>query len=149
MSDDDNEEDFSTTFRRFIRVMEEQAKLAKLELRKVHGLQMEVSAPELRQKLGEQAKRIRSLHAELVELPERPLPSASPRLDYDCAGITCPPGGGSFRPADKLLMGLVQKATMYVEWAAHLKEDKVYMLSTHDWISLFGDPMTSPSLGMY
>lgn len=128
MSDDDNEEDFSTTFRRFIRVMEEQAKLAKLELRKVHGLQMEVSAPELRQKLGEQAKRIRSLHAELVELPERPLPS---------------------RPTDKLLMGLVQKATMYVEWAAHLKEDKVYMLSTHDWISLFGDPMTSPSLGMY
>jgi hypothetical protein len=148
MSEDD--EEFSHTFRRYTRVLERQVHLAEKqlaiterELRKSHGLQFELESSELRVKLGQRIDEIRS-HIEYLK--SRPAPTAAPEYEYIPKGVRLVglDGPTTTAPAASLTQhqidSLEQHAKMLIEWAAHLAPDKVYVLSTHDWQTLFHQP---------
>lgn len=155
MSDhDDNEEEFSHSFSRYVRVLERmntiqerQMAMAEKELNKCHGFQIEVGAKELRVRVGGRALAIREYVELLEKLPEQP-EAENRYTQYDpfgIVGVATRVPGGPFRPPQEIINQLKQRAFNLIEWAAHLIDDrKIYVLSTHDWETLFTQPYLSP-----
>lgn len=136
MSEEDNEEEFSHTFRRYVRsldrmasVQEKQIKIAEREIAKVHGLALELSSSELRQKLGDHAKKLREEADTINDRSPILKKHASLEIPFDTSVA-------DYKQTERVA-SLRTRADFYIEWAAHLNPEKTYVISSAEWENLF------------
>lgn len=151
--DDDNDYDFAAAFRRLVKITEEQTKLQKRAIekaeREVHGFHVEVSASDMRRRLGAHAAKLRESLACMALLPT--LEEIQAAVVYDGDGNPLPlpdrilswskDPNRKYRPNLQLLSEIETLANWCIEWAAMLTdESKVFIMSPYEWGQIFGRP---------
>jgi len=150
--DDDNEEDFASSFRRMVRATEKQISLAEAERHRIYGLEVEVSAAEMRALLIEHAKLLRAkldMYSGMVSINDISVEAYAGYQPYAVADQAAPPTphpsgwkrGDPVRPNEGILGQMGLQANWLIAWAARLTEEKkTFRLSIHEWASIFGRP---------
>jgi hypothetical protein len=145
--DDDNEEDFASSFRRMVRATEKQISLAEAERHRIYGLEVEVSAAEMRALLIEHAKLLRAkldVYSRMVAIGDISVETYAHHGGVDVSDPIAPGGwkrGDPIRPNEGILGQMGLQANWLIAWAARLTEEKkTFRLSIHEWASIFGRP---------
>jgi hypothetical protein len=150
----DEEEDFAASFRRMVRAMEAQTKIAEQERHKVYGFEIEVPAPEMRQLLAEHARVLRAKLEFYQKMPSaeevaarfggggynyfpdhglRAVPHESPEPVVATRAaqppILNPDGsewkaGDPFQPPKSMLAQMELQAQWCITWASRLTDEK-------------------------